>query len=59
MTNSSRGVKILILNEEGMKEKKSYERRDYEAVADDPQSKGTFTPRAAQRGAAQRVNQRQ
>ena len=37
--NSSRGVKIFILNKEGMKEKISYERRDYEAVADTLQSK--------------------
>ena len=39
MINAPRGVKILILNKEGMKEKKFYERRDYEAVADVPQSK--------------------
>ena len=31
--------KNLILNKEGMKEKISHERRDYEAVADAPQSK--------------------
>ena len=37
--NSWREVKILILSKEGMKEKISYERRDYEAVADTPQSK--------------------
>ena len=36
--NSWRGVKILILNTEGMKEKTSYERHDYGAVADTPQS---------------------
>ena len=36
--NLSRGVKILILNKEGMKKKISYERRNYEAVADAPQS---------------------
>ena len=41
MTNLSRGVKNLILKREGMKEKISYERRDYEAVADAPQSKTT------------------
>ena len=32
--NLSRGVKILILNKEGMREKISYGHRDYEAVAD-------------------------
>ena len=37
VTNLSRGVKIL--NKEGMKEKVSYERRDYEAVADTLQPK--------------------
>ena len=42
MTNSSRGVKILVLNEEEMKEKISYKRRDYEAVADAPQSKTIY-----------------
>ena len=36
--NSSCKVKILILNKEGMKETISYERRDYEAVVDTPQS---------------------
>ena len=30
---------MLLLNKEGRKEKISYERRDYEAVADAPQSK--------------------
>ena len=30
---------MLILNKKGTKEKISYERRDYEAVADAPQSK--------------------
>ena len=45
MTNSSRGVKNLILNKEGMKEKISYERRDYEAIADTPQSKTIYTLR--------------
>ena len=38
MTNTSRGIKALILNKEGMKEKISYERRDYEAVAHTSQS---------------------
>ena len=38
MTNSSYGVKILILNK-GMKERIFSERRDYEAVADTLQSK--------------------
>ena len=38
VTNSSRGVKILILNREKMREKISYEFRDYEAGADAPQS---------------------
>ena len=33
------GVKILILNKEGMKEKNSHEHRDYKAAADAPQSK--------------------
>ena len=37
--NLSRGEKILILNKEGMKENISYKRRDYDAVADAPQSK--------------------
>ena len=32
-------MKILILNKEGTKEKISYKRRDYEAVADASQSK--------------------
>ena len=38
-SNSGRGVKILILNKEGTKEKISYVRRDYEAVADARQFK--------------------
>ena len=42
MTNSSRGVKILILSKEGIKEKIFYERRDYEAVADALQSKTSY-----------------
>ena len=39
MTHLLRGVKILILNKEGMKEAISYERRDYETVADAQQYK--------------------
>ena len=41
--NSWRGVKILILNKEGMKKKIPYERRDNEAVADTPQSNTIYS----------------